>query len=161
MSPVSHQPRQTLDQRRASHAWDVVREIDKKYPPRIECKDGKDKKFPHEQAKKFGGQAKKLPTRIMAAGLGQALAFLKAKGYAPELLVELSKWMEQRLPPKPGESKDLLERIVKGNSEFLRRATDEVMAYLLWLNRFAEAEGLTDEDIRKEGESDVVDSPIT
>jgi CRISPR-associated protein Cmr5 len=37
-----------------------------------------------------------------------------------------------------------LERIVQGNSDFLRRATDEVLAYLLWLNRFAEAEGLTE-----------------
>jgi len=128
MTPVSIPTPETLDQRRASHAWDVIQRTK-----------------PKSDAKKFGGQAKKLPTRIMAAGLGQALAFLKAKGYAPELLLELSKWMEHRLPPKPGESKDLLERIVKGNSEFLRRATDEVMAYLLWLNRFAEAEGLTDE----------------
>lgn len=128
MTPVSNHPPETLDQRRASHAWDVIQRAK-----------------PKSDAKKFGGQAKKLPTRIMAAGLGQALAFLKAKGYAPELLVELSKWMEHRIPPKQGESKDLLERIVKGNSEFLRRATDEVMAYLLWLNRFAEAEGLTDE----------------
>ena len=128
MSQANSQPPQTLDQRRANHAWDVIQRAKSK-----------------SDAKKFGGQAKKLPTRIMAAGLGQALAFLKAKGYAPELLAELSKWMEQRLPPKQGESKDLLERIVKGNSDFLRRATDEVMAYLLWLNRFAEAEGLTDE----------------
>lgn len=129
MSQANSQPPQTLDQRRANHAWEVVQRAKSK-----------------PDAKKFGGQAKKLPTRIMAAGLGQALAFLKAKGYAPELLAELSKWMEQRLPLKQGESKELLERIVKGNSEFLRRATDEVMAYLLWLNRFAEAEGLTEED---------------
>ncbi len=134
MSHVSNQPPQTLDQRRANHAWEVVQ--------RAKSKQDANK----QDAKKFGGQAKKLPTRIMAAGLGQALAFLKAKGYAPELLAELSKWMEQRLPPKQGESKELLERIIKGNSEFLRRATDEVMAYLLWLNRFAEAEGLTDEE---------------
>ena len=49
--------------------------------------------------------------------------------------------------PTPPQAKtvDLLERIVKGNSDFLRRATDEVLAYLVWLKRFAEAEGLTDE----------------
>jgi CRISPR-associated protein Cmr5 len=129
MSHVSDQPPQTLDQRRANHAWDVIQRV-KSRP----------------DAKKFGGQAKKLPTRIMAAGLGQALAFLNAKKYAPDLLTDLSSWMEQRLPPKQGESKELLERIVKGNSEFLRRATDEVMAYLLWLNRFAEAERLTEDE---------------
>ena len=27
------------------------------------------------------------------------------------------------------------------DSDFLRRATDETIAYLQWLNRFAEAEG--------------------
>jgi CRISPR-associated protein Cmr5 len=80
----------------------------------------------------------------MAAGLGQALAFLKAKDYAPGLLAELTEWMKQRIPPKQKEPTDLLERIVKGDSDFLRRATDEVLAYLLWLNRFAEAEGLTE-----------------
>lgn len=126
-------PSATLDQRRASHAWDVVQ--------RAKYKDG----FHHGQdPKKFGGQAKKLPTRIMAAGLGQSLAFLKAKGYAPGLLAELTEWIASRVPSERGGPEDLLERIVKGDSDFLRRATDEVLAYLVWLNRFAEAEGLTD-----------------
>ena len=51
--------------------------------------------MPHakQDPKKFGGQAKKLPIRIMAAGLGQALAFLKAKDYAPGLLAELADWV--------------------------------------------------------------------
>lgn len=124
----------TLDQRRAKHAWEVIQ--------RAKQKNGHHQK---QDPKKFGGQAKKLPTRIMAAGLGQALAFLKAKDYAPGLLAELTEWMRQRIAPKQGEPTDLLERIIKGDSDFLRRATDEVLAYLLWLNRFAEAEGLTDE----------------
>lgn len=123
----------TLDQRRARHAWEGVQRA-------------KQRQGAHQQQdpKKFGGQAKKLPTRIMAAGLGQALAFLKAKAYAPGLLLELTEWMKQRIPPKQGEPADLLERIIKGDSDFLRRATDEVLAYLIWLNRFAEAEGLTE-----------------
>jgi len=127
--------RQTLDQRRAGHAWDVVQRA-------------KSNQGPHQNqdSEKFGSQAKKLPTRIMAAGLGQALAFLKAKGHAPGLLAELNDWMAERIPPAQGESKDLLERLVKGDADFLRRATDEVLAYLVWLNRFAEAEGLTEGD---------------
>lgn len=125
--------RQTLEQRRAGHAWDVIQ--------RAKQKQG------HHQGqdpKKFGGQAKRLPTRIIAAGLGQALAFLKAKRYAPGLLAELTDWIEARIPPLQDEPRDLLERIVKGDSDFLRRATDEVLAYLVWLNRFAEAEELTE-----------------
>jgi CRISPR-associated protein Cmr5 len=123
----------TLDQRRAQHAWTTVR-------------DAKDRKNAHkdQDPKKFGGQARKLPTRIMTAGLGQALAFLRAKGYAPGLLDALTDWLKQRIPPKPQEPTDLLERIIKGDADFLRRATDEVLAYLIWLNRFAEAEGLTE-----------------
>jgi len=133
MSSATQQSRQTLDQRRASHAWGVVQ--------RVKQKQGDHQ---NQDPKKFGGQAKKLPTRIMAAGLGQAIAFLKAKGYAPGLLAELTKWITERIPPKQGESPDLLERIIQGDSDFLRRATDEVLAYLVWLNRFAEAEGLTE-----------------
>jgi CRISPR-associated protein Cmr5 len=126
---------QTLDQNRASHAWDAV--------CRAEKKQGVHEK---QAPKKFGGQAKKLPVRIMASGLGQALAFLKAKDYAPGLVAELSDWIVSRIPPKGGESKDLLDRIIKGDSDFLRRATDEVLAYLVWLNRFAESKGLTEGD---------------
>ena len=67
----------TLDQRRAEHAWKAVRGV--------VDRNARDK----ERARKFGGQARKLPTRIIASGLGQALAFLKAKDYAPDLLIEL------------------------------------------------------------------------
>ncbi len=133
MTSQTDKMRQTLDQRRASHAWEAVQGAKKKTKP-----------HENQDPKKFGGQAKKLPTRIMAAGLGQALAFLKAKGYAPGLLAELNDWVAKRIPPAQGETNVLLERIVKGNSDFLRRATDEVLAYLVWLNRFAEAEGLTE-----------------
>lgn len=134
MSQAATGKPQTLDQRRARHAWDVVQRAKQKQEPHR-----------NQEPKKFGSQAKKLPTRIMAAGLGQSLAFLKAKDYAPGLLAELSAWTGIRIPPKQGEPAELLERIVQGDSDFLRRATDEVLAYLTWLNRFAEAEGLTDE----------------
>lgn len=135
MNEAASGPRPTLDQCRASHAWDAVQRA-------------KQKQLSHknQDPKKFGGQAKKLPMRIMAAGLGQALAFLEAKDYAPGLVVELNDWVKQRIPPREGESPELLKRIVKGESDFLRRATEEVLAYLTWLNRFAESEGLTEGD---------------
>ncbi|MCI0624643.1 MAG: type III-B CRISPR module-associated protein Cmr5 [Acidobacteria bacterium] len=133
MTRTGHDTRKTLDQLRAKHAWDVVQ--------RAKQKEGYHQ---GQDPKKFGGQAKRLPTRILAAGLGQALAFLKAKDYAPGLLAELTNWVDLRISPKVGEPQDLLERIVKGDSDFLRRATDEVLAYMVWLNRFAEAEGMTE-----------------
>lgn len=137
MTQTTGNVRQTLDQRRARHAWDVVQRAKSKQEQSQHADKG---------LNKFGGQAKRLPTRILAAGLGQALAFLKAKDCTPGLLTELNAWVEQCIPPAPGDPQDLLERIIKGDSDFLRRATDEVLAYLVWLNRFAEAEGLTEGD---------------
>jgi CRISPR-associated protein Cmr5 len=135
MSKTAKPANPTLDQRRASHAWQTIVSV---------------KQLKPEEAKRLGGQAKKLPTRIIASGLGQALAFLKAKNYAPQLLLALSRWVlfERNEDKPPGSLADdaLLQSIIHGNSDFLRRATDEVLAYLLWLNRFAEAENLTEND---------------
>lgn len=138
MTP-SHSPaKPALDQRRARHAWEAVQAA-------------KAQQGPHREQKpeKFGGQARKLPVRIMASGLGQALAFLKAKNYAPGLLIELGDWVldkrhnPQSKAPKPDDAA-LLKHVIEGDAPFLRWATDEVLAYLAWLNRFAEAEGLTE-----------------
>lgn len=134
----------TLDQRRAKHAWEAVKRIAEQH-----TKIENDKRKPDETAKKFGGQAKKLPTRILTSGLGQALAFLHAKGYAPDLLKEINDWVLNKrnnpdsAEPKPAEDA-LIKRILESDSIFLRRATDETLAYLRWLNRFADAEGLTE-----------------
>ncbi len=128
---------QTRDQQRAKHAMQAVEEAKKSLKP--------------EEAKKFGGQARKLPTRIVASGLGQALAFLKAKGYAPDLLVALADWVINkpaagfnRPGPKPKDD-ELLKAVILGTSDYLRQVTDEALAYLQWLNRFCEANDLSSE----------------
>lgn len=126
----------TVDQERAKHAWDAV--------CRIRSRDGK----------KYGGHAKKLPMRIMASGLGQALVFLHAKDYAPELLRDVGDWVlgslgkhKRGVAPESRPAPDaLIKAVVDGDSDQLRRATNEALAYLQWLTRFAEAEGLGGED---------------
>jgi CRISPR-associated protein Cmr5 len=135
------------DQRRARHAWSKIQQILEQYP----CQQKNGKLVPHEKAKRIGAQAKKLPIRILASGLGQALAFLRAKDYAPELLSALGDWvLDKRSNPEsdksPPDAKALIEAIVKGSSDTLRRATMETLAYLQWFNRFAEAEHLTEGD---------------
>jgi CRISPR-associated protein Cmr5 len=117
----------TLDQQRARHAWERVVQMTGK---------------PDKDKKEFGTQVKKLPTRILASGLGQALAFLEAKKYAPDLLDALSDWMHQRRPA-PSERR-LVVRIIEGDADFLRFATAECLAYVQWLVRFADAQGLTE-----------------
>jgi CRISPR-associated protein Cmr5 len=119
---------QTLDQQRASHAWELVESV---------LKQGDDKK-----KKEFGTQAKKLPTRILTAGLGQALAFLEAKGYAEPLRAGMASWINKRRPVPNGER--LVVRVIQGDADFLRFATAECLAYLQWVVRFADAQGLTD-----------------
>jgi len=118
-----------------------------KFPPSV----AGNKKTPHEKAKKFGGQARKMPTRIVASGLGQALAFLKAKDYAPDLLVALGDWVLHKptdgfnaARSKPADDA-LLKAVIMGSADTLRQATDEALAYLQWLNRFCEANKLSDE----------------
>ncbi len=123
----------TLDQQRAEHAWNVVEKV-----------KGKSE----AEKKQFGTQAKKLPTRIMAAGLGQALAFLLAKGYAADLQEALSNWLAARRRLKAGEDERLVVRVLRGDADFQRYATAECLAYLTWLVRFADAAGLTDNEER-------------
>jgi CRISPR-associated protein Cmr5 len=127
---MNEEKRLTQDQKRALHAWHVV--------DQVKTKEDKVKK-------EFGTQAKKLPTRILASGLGQALAFLEAKQYAPDLLGALNGWLAKQRPPQDGVDR-LVVRIIKGDSEFLRYATAECLAYLLWLVRLAEAEGLVEKE---------------
>lgn len=123
-----------LDQDRAKHAWGAV---------------GSAKSSLNKDAKaKYAGEAKKLPIRIMNSGLGQALVFLASKtdgGKKHEELKRLSKdissWVLVQIGRK-SESEDLLKVLIQGDTTTLRRATDETLAYLQWLNRFAEAEGL-------------------
>ncbi|MEC9346274.1 MAG: type III-B CRISPR module-associated protein Cmr5 [Pseudomonadota bacterium] len=134
-------PQRTLDQDRARHAWKTVQDA---------------RQLAERQRDDFAGHAKKLPMRIRAAGLGQALAFVAAKSRARrdgdgaaegsrKLLLALDQWLldERKLAPVMAESASrTLEAIVEGDAALLRRATAEAMAWLGWLNRFAEAEGL-------------------
>ena len=109
---------QTLSQRRAHHAWKVV-----------------DAHLSRSGIEDFAREAKKLPMRILTSGLGQSLAFAKKK--SPELVDALTSWMQEY--QRDDRIVDLLERVVKGDSDFQRLATAECLAYLAWLVRFADA----------------------
>ena len=120
---------QTLDQHRAAQAWqDVSVATQKKYK------------------NKYGPLAKKLPMYILTNGLGQTLAFLRAKGKGTGdanehqlLYSQLSVWVTQEMNWKRS---DLLDKLTDSqtSSATYRRATAEALAYLNWLKRFAEAE---------------------
>ncbi|MHA2641765.1 MAG: type III-B CRISPR module-associated protein Cmr5 [bacterium JZ-2024 1] len=121
----------TLDQQRARQAWENIQEVVRK--------DGGDLK------KKYGGLARKVPFLILTNGLGQTLAFLRAKGKdKPEdahhlIYGHISRWTMSQIPSQ-GSEKDLLKWVLSADSASYRRASVEALAFLNWLKRFAEAE---------------------
>ena len=116
----------TLEQKRAKHAWDCVQEV-------------KSQPF----ASDYRSIAVKVPSLILTNGLGQTLAFLRAKGEGEpgnehEILYQhIEEWLQKQL----GINKNLLDWLVNtATSQQYRLATMEALALLQWLKRFAEAE---------------------
>ena len=162
----------TLEQKRAKHAWDCVQnclnqaiqqleqaiqkleaeiahEVDrnrqenlrKRYQERLQ--NLRSKKGGDEWKEKYGSVVRKLPSYILTNGLGQTLAFLKAKGKGEpgnehEILYQhIEEWLQRQL----GINNNLLDWLVNtATSQQYRLATMEALALLQWLKRFAEAE---------------------
>ena len=136
MSDTMTDSQATLDQRRANHALERIKAV-----LRLDG-DARDD---------YAREAKKLPVRVMASGLGQALAFIGAKAAKrhslKQLHGDLTDWViGGRLASHAKDPNSLLESVIQGDADFLHWATDETLAYLVWLNRFAEANGLPKRD---------------
>ncbi len=135
--------RRTREQQRAASAWNQVE--------KIESGETRTKK------KEYGSLARGLPAMLQGNGLGQTLAFLRAKGEGnsqkPQsvLYQHLEEWLNAKISNKPDE--DFLKWLVHQNSDTYRRATTEALAYALWLRRFAEAQGWGEEQTGDEDAS--------
>ena len=125
---------QTLEQRRARHAWDAVQRAKSV-----------------QAAKDYSREAKRLPLRIATAGLGHAIAFANAKcGVGKSVADDAATWVLATLkseraastlvPKQEDAGGQLIRKIIENDADWLRRATEEALAYLRWLSRFAEAE---------------------
>ncbi|MCC7367675.1 MAG: type III-B CRISPR module-associated protein Cmr5 [Chloroflexi bacterium] len=118
--------RQTVEQERAKFALGRVHDV----------------KGHHQwMARAYRREVMGLPAMILVNGLGQTLAFLKAKGAGSlnEHAVayrHLSDWVGKQLS-LPG---DLLEEITRMDVGRYRLAQAEALAVLTWLKRFAESE---------------------
>lgn len=91
------------------------------------------------QTKRIKSLARSAPASIQSNGLGQTVAFWKAKNeeHHAALYAALEGWLKDQLRF----SKPLLEWIAtEATSAQYRHATAEAMAYLNWYKRFAEAE---------------------
>jgi len=122
--------RRSLEQERAKAAWEAVHNV-------------KGRPF----AKEYRSLAQGAPADIQANGLGQTLAFWKAKGYdngkaKPDsehaaLYQDVDTWIRGRL----GLADDALDWVIRqATTGDYRRATVEALAFLTWVKRFAEAE---------------------
>jgi len=140
MTQTERSAQQTLQQKRAAHAWACV------------------EKVPAEIQKKYGSLVRSLPALIQSDGLGQTLAFLLAKDGKSknkgntehiEAYRNISNWISSKdsgLNIKYEQGETLLEWLLKQPTADYRRATVEVLAYLSWLKRFAEAKGWQDQE---------------
>lgn len=123
---MSASRQQTLQQERAANAWAAVEEVEQRYS---------------KAKKEYGSLVRGLPALIQTDGLGQTLAFLKAKGKGEDAnhhsiaYQHLNGWVMAQL----GAKGDLLESLLQTDSATYRRATSEALAYLQWIKRFAEA----------------------
>ncbi len=122
------------DQARALQAWTLIAKEDN--PEKVKSK---------EWEGKYGSLVKNFPAMIVTNGLGQALAFLKAKKKEHHLGLyrHVSGWVTKEIYGVTG---DLLEKIIADNSANYRRATTETLAFVAWLKRFAEAELKSEEE---------------
>ena len=83
---------------------------------------------------------------VQMNGLGQALAFLRAKAKRDPntahwlMYSHLSQWIAGRVDFGDKGRDGLLEWVVTQTSQVYRQTTAEVVAYMGWLKRFAEAE---------------------
>ena len=118
----------TMEQRRAAFVLDRV----------------KRQETNQQQAQEYRRVIQGLPAMVMTNGLGQALAFLMSdpKHVAKQAVVQdLTDALTtiRGLYTNQPDDLTLVERIVHGNREMLRQATDETLAVLAWWVKFVRA----------------------
>jgi CRISPR-associated protein Cmr5 len=97
-----------------------------------------------KQAQEYRRVIQGLPAMVLTNGLGQALAFLisdpnsVAKQAVVRDLTDALTTIRGLYTNQPDEL-SLVERIVNGNREMLRQATDETLALLTWWVKFVRA----------------------
>jgi len=115
------------------------------------CVEDVIKKSDQKKKKEYQSHVKRIPQMILSNGLGQTLAFIKAKskkGNSYDLIYkQLTDYMKSDCTSRistPDNESDLIEWVISCDSIDYRYITQEVIAFLGWLRRFVE--GLIKED---------------
>lgn len=90
---------------------------------------------------KFAQLARAAPADIMTMGLGQTVAFWFSSGKSHhQLMIQQVKAYLEEQQLITNAQQDLLNWIISTNDILIyRRATQETLAFLIWVKRFAEA----------------------
>lgn len=117
-------PPKTIEQQRAKFAFDKICEV-------IREKSKGD----------YKSLVRGFSSMILQNGLGQALAFLKAKGKQHHIALynHINLWLKQKFAPNENDF-DILTKIMQEDSIKYRLYTKEALSFLVWLKKFAEAE---------------------
>lgn len=123
---------QKLEKGRAEFAYGCVKEANDRL--------GDDKK-----RKEYRSYTRKIPQMILSNGLGQTLAFVfskKEEGPAYELIYnQLTDYLKSNSSPRikmPEGQNELIEWVISLDSYNYRYVTEEILAFLNWLKKFAE-----------------------
>ncbi len=115
------------------------------------CVEEAVKKLDEKRRKEYRSYTRKISTMILSNGLGQTLAFVKAKakdGNAYELLyAQMTEYMKSNSVVRiqmPPDKNELIEWVISCDSKEYRWITQELLAFLNWLKRFAE--GMIEEE---------------
>jgi len=113
----------TMEQERAKFAYDKVIEVQK------------------SKNQVYLSLVRGFASMVLLNGLGQALAFLKAKGKQEHILLygHINLWMKEKYAPQES-SFDILKKIREESSDKYRLYTRETLAFLVWMKKFSEAE---------------------
>jgi CRISPR-associated protein Cmr5 len=118
----------SLEQDRAKSAWEVIAAYKKAHTDK-------------EAQTKLRALAQGAPADIQIAGLGQTLAFWRAKKETHHITLSeaVSTWVKGQIKWK--DDLNLLRWITdKAETNDYRRATAEALAFLKWVKYFAEGE---------------------
>ena len=89
--------------------------------------------------KEYRQELQQLPSRILASGLGQTLAFYASKGKGSihkDIGDDLAKYLTEG---KIRDIVDFLNQIMKGTTAEYRQMTRQALAYAEWLKRYSKA----------------------
>lgn len=96
------------------------------------------------KSKEYRSYVKKLPAMIQVNGLGQTLAFCYAKGdQYRNLFDQIEGWIKEKQPDllkrySEDNKTDFMQIVVSMNSNDYRIISNEVLALLDWMRRFAD-----------------------